>query len=312
MRVAVSVLILAALLGSALLAVDLGGLVRWAAEWQRAFQREMAAAVHALRSGQPGALAALLAAAGAYGFVHAVGPGHGKYLIGGAGLGSSVPVFRLLGIAIAASLAQAFWAILLVYGGFSLLELTAPRMTALTEDYLAPASYAAIAAIGAVFVWRGVWALVRKHAQRAGGAVHHTHGQSHGHSHAHDHSHSHDCGCHAHGPSPAEVAGLRSARDVAALIVSIAMRPCTGALFLLVIAWQMEIRLAGALAVIVMGMGTAALTSLVAVSSIAARGLAVASFSDTGAMARAIPSLQIVAGSLILWMSLSLLGHSVA
>jgi hypothetical protein len=53
----------------------------WAATQQRAFQSEMAAAVRAIKSGAPGGWAALLLAAGAYGVVHAAGPGHGKYLI---------------------------------------------------------------------------------------------------------------------------------------------------------------------------------------------------------------------------------------
>lgn len=79
-----------------------------------------------------------MGAAGAYGIVHAVGPGHGKYLVGGVGLGTSVPAVRLLAVALASSLAQALWAIVLVYGGFQLLSLSAQRMTSLAEDVLAP------------------------------------------------------------------------------------------------------------------------------------------------------------------------------
>lgn len=62
----------------------------WAVQQQRAFQNELALAVHSIRSGDITAWFALLAAAGGYGFVHAVGPGHGKYLIAGVGLARGV------------------------------------------------------------------------------------------------------------------------------------------------------------------------------------------------------------------------------
>ena len=147
-------LILAALVAISM-AVDFDAVARWAAGHQRGFQNQMAGAVRALRTGDPGALFTLLFAAASYGFVHAVGPGHGKALIGGVGLGSSVSTARLLVISLVSSLLQAFWAILLIYGGFALVEISARRMTTLAEDVLAPASYIAIASIGVILVWRG-------------------------------------------------------------------------------------------------------------------------------------------------------------
>ncbi|WP_425051784.1 nickel/cobalt transporter [Psychromarinibacter sp. S121] len=291
-----------------LLVPDLSWLARWAVEQQRAFQNEMAGAVRALRTGSPGATAALLLAAGAYGFVHAVGPGHGKYLIGGVGVGSGVSMARLLGIAIVSSLAQAAWAILLVYGGFAVLEVSARSVTTLAEDYLAPASYLVIALIGVVLVWRGL----RGFARQANAGHAHTTSDG-GHDHHHHAEGEASCACcgHAHGPTPEEVAALGSMRDTLVLVGSIAVRPCTGAIFLLVIAWQMDIRAAGAAAVIVMGLGTATLTSLVAVSSIVARGLGHASVSRFGAASRIGPALQILAGGFVVWMSLVMLGYAV-
>lgn len=266
-------------------------LAAWALEQQRGFQNEMALAVNDLRAGTPGAWLSLLGAAGAYGFVHAVGPGHGKYLIGGVGLGHAVSAGRLLSIALASSLAQALWAIILVYGGLYLLEVSARSLTTLADTYLASVSYLAIGAIGLILVWRGVRSL-QKSRVTATARQHH-----------HDHHHHEDCGCHSHGPSPAEVAGLTSVRDTVALIASIAIRPCTGAIFLLVIAWQLGIPWAGAAAAITMGVGTGMLTSLVALSSVFARGLAYASTDRMGVMTLAVPSLQILAGVLIIWFS---------
>lgn len=288
MRLALFIVVLALSVAAFWLVSDTTALAAWAASYQRGFQNDMATAVRGLRTGAPGAWAALLTAAGAYGFFHAVGPGHGKFLIGGVGLGSTVSVPRLLSVAMASSLAQSLWAIILVYGGFFLIEGTARRMTALAEDYLAPASYLAIGAVGLMLAWRGGRRLVRHmgHSRDPSALDQHC-----------------DCGCHSHGPSMEEVAGLRSARETAALILSIAMRPCTGAIFLLVIAWQMQIRLAGVVAVIVMGLGTAALTGLVAVSSIAARGATLASAGQSRAVAIAFPSVQLLAGLIVTWTS---------
>ncbi len=120
-----------------------------------------------------------------------------------------------------------------------------------------------------------------------------------------------DCECNAHGPAPGDVAKVGNLRDTAMLIGSIAIRPCTGAIFFLVIAWQMDIRLAGAVAVMVMGLGTTALTNLVAVSSIAAWGMTFASAGRIGAVAIALPVLQILAGVFVFWMSLTFLGFAV-
>ena len=284
------------------LTLDMTAVARWAAEQQRAFQNQMAGAIRGLRAGEAGAYAARLGAAGAYGIVHAVGPGHGKYLIGGVGLGTSVPMRRLIGVAVASSLAQSLWAIVLVYGGFSLLSLSAQRMSLLAEDYLAPASYLAIATVGLILVWRGLQSL----RQRLPALAPAGHADGAGLLHPDDHEGS-GCG-QAHGPSAEEVARVGSLRDALALIVSIAIRPCTGAIFLLVIAWQMDIALAGAAAVMVMGLGTAALTGTVAVSSVAARGVTWASADRWGAMSVALPALQLLGGLGILWMSLLLLG----
>ena len=80
------------------------------------------------------------------------------------------------------------------------------------------------------------------------------------------------------------------------LVASIAIRPCTGAIFLLVIAWQMDIRTAGAAAVIVMGLGTAVFTSLVAVSTVTARRMSLVPVAKLLVVSQVLPVLQILAG----------------
>jgi len=301
---------LALLFGGALMVIDFDAIAQWAATEQRGFQNGMADAIRALRMGQIEALLTLFAGAAAYGFFHAAGPGHDKALIGGVGLGTQVSASRLLSLSVASSLAQSLWAIVLVYGGFWILAVSANHMTALAEDFLAPLSYLAIASVGALLVWRGARSLPKSTARDHGHHNdHHAHTHHH-HDHHADHDHS-DCGCQAHWPSPAQVAQLTSLRETVALITSIAIRPCTGAIFLLFISWQMDHHLAGALAVLVMGLGTASFTGLVAVSSVAARTAALASADNFKAAGVAFAGLQILTGLLVIWMSLSLLRYTI-
>lgn len=277
--------------GVAVWAMQSPALTLWVADQQRAFQTHIAGAIRAIQAGQTGGWMALLGAAGAYGVVHAAGPGHGKFLLGGVGLATRVSAWRLATLAVASSLAQSLTAIVMVYGGFALLSLPARRIEAVTRDVLTPASYLAIAAVGAVLLWRGL--RMDRPAQH----------------HSHDHDHDGTCGCgHAHGPTPDQAAKITSLRDALALVASIAIRPCTGALFLLVIAWQMDLRLAGAAAALTMGLGTALVTTAVALSSVAARGAALAGRAP--GLATAARALHIAGGALIVWMALTLLAVS--
>jgi ABC-type nickel/cobalt efflux system permease component RcnA len=67
------------------------------------------------------------------------------------------------------------------------------------------------------------------------------------------------------------VSSLETGRAALALIASIAIRPCTGALFVLVIAARFDAFAAGCLAVLTMGLGTAAFNLIVAAGGTLAR-----------------------------------------
>ena len=87
---------------------------QWAAAQQREFQNAMARAMLAIRDGEPRALWFLCSATAAYGVVHAIGPGHGKVLLGAAAFASGATFKRLTILTLASSLAQSLTAILLI------------------------------------------------------------------------------------------------------------------------------------------------------------------------------------------------------
>jgi nickel/cobalt exporter len=96
---------------------------RWAAGEQRTFQNAMAGALRGIQAGDPRAVWTLCSATAAYGFFHALGPGHGKVLIGGAALASGATLKRLSILTVLSSLAQVATAILLVGGLYFLLQI---------------------------------------------------------------------------------------------------------------------------------------------------------------------------------------------
>ena len=256
------------------------GMARWAASAQRDFQNDIALTLRGIRAGQADALLLLLGACFAYGFFHAVGPGHGKVLIGGYGLGRSVAIGRLALISLLSSLGQALTAVLLVYGGIWLFALGRERLIGVAEDVMAPFSYAMIVLIGVWLVTRGAR---RWWSPEAG---------------AQDAEHCHDCG-HRHGPSAEDLSKVHGIREAALLIGGIAMRPCTGALFVLIVTWQMGIAAAGVAGALAMALGTASVTVAVGTGAVGLRGGILGGASSAALAKSVLPMMEIGAGLVI-------------
>lgn len=284
------------------------------AEAQRATQDRLAGAVRALRAHQPGAVAGLMALCFTYGVLHAAGPGHGKALIGGYGLARRVAFARLAALALAASLAQAAVAVGLVYAAVAVLGLGRDAVTAAGAGWVTALGNAMVAGLGLWLVLRGLRGL-RRQGRAAGDGPRQPRGQDHPQDHAltdhHDHAHGPECGCgHAHGPSLEQAAAVTSPRDAALLVAGIAFRPCTGALFLLVLTWQLGIGGAGVAGAFAMGLGTALVTMGVAALSVWSREGALAALPSAG-LARVLPAIELAAGAIIATAALVLLARAV-
>ncbi|WP_170782901.1 nickel/cobalt transporter [Ruegeria lacuscaerulensis] len=267
-------------------------LAAWAAGEQREFQNQIARSLRAARAEQPQAVATLLTVCFAYGFFHAIGPGHGKVLIGGYGLGRNVAFWRLSAISVLSSLGQAVTAVVLVYAGVLVFQMSRDSLVGTTEQVMAPVSYGAIAAIGLWLVFRGLRSFARRNRAEKSHAHHH-----HDHHH-HDHEVCSDCG-HRHGPTAEEVAQIGNWKEAALLIAGIAARPCTGALFVLILTWQMGIAMVGIAGAFAMALGTATVTTLVGWTSFGLRGGFLASASATRFAQVLAPTIELVAGLLI-------------
>ena len=267
---------------------QVGGIIGWILAKQSEFYREMSAAIRAAKS-DGSAVWTLLAISFAYGIFHAAGPGHGKAVISSYLVANQETARRGIVLSFASALMQSLVAVLIVGVCAWLFNATAKTMCG-TERVVEIASYALIAAFGARLVWTKGGGFMRALQARApvpamAAAAHHQ-GHDHGHAHEHHHEHGHHhhdpdpghvhdehCG-HSHGPLPSELAGPGGWRRGFGAILAVGIRPCSGAILVLVFALAQGLFWAGIAATFVMGLGTAITVATIAVIAVSAKDLA--------------------------------------
>jgi ABC-type nickel/cobalt efflux system permease component RcnA len=258
---------------------QIGGIVGWLLSKQSEFYREISATIRAAKS-DGSAVWTLLAISFAYGIFHAAGPGHGKAVISSYLVANQETARRGIVLSFASALMQSLVAVVIVAICAWLLNATAKTMCG-AEKAIEIVSYALIAAFGARLVWTKGGGFMRAlQAPRPAAvlaAAAHRHDHDHGHHH-HDHhgdGHVHDEHCgHAHGPEPSELAGPGGWRRGFAAILAVGIRPCSGAILVLVFALAQGLFWAGIAATFVMGLGTAITVATIAVLAVSAKDLA--------------------------------------
>jgi ABC-type nickel/cobalt efflux system permease component RcnA len=272
------------------------GFVGWLFAKQAEFYRSMSATLRAAKS-DGSAVWTLFGIAFLYGIFHAAGPGHGKAVISSYMVANEETWRRGVVLSFASAMLQAVVAVAIVGIAAGLLNATARQMCD-AERVIEIASYALIALLGARLVWvkgRGFVSAARGSTTRgtdrplapAGAAVTHDH---HGHDHhrhdhahgacSHDHHHHHDgdghasAWGHAHGPEPEDLAGPGGWKRGLAAIVAVGLRPCSGAILVLVFALAQGLLWAGVVATFVMGLGTAITVAAIATLAVGAKSLA--------------------------------------
>lgn len=143
----------------------------------------------------------------------------------------------------------------------------------------------------------------------------HAHGQhQHGHSHGHDHHHEigadgvcSTCG-HAHAPTPDMVQGKITLARAGSIILAVGLRPCTGALVVLVFALSQGLIGAGIVATLAMAVGTGITVSSLAGLAVGAKDLAVRLFGEGSPMAGKVHrAIEIVGGAIVFLLGITLL-----
>jgi nickel/cobalt transporter (NicO) family protein len=279
---------------------EVGGFAGWILAKQAEFYRMLSGLIRAAKADGSAAYT-LLGISFLYGIFHAAGPGHGKAVISSYLVANDETWRRGIVLSFASAILQACTAIVIVGVAAAMLGATAKAMGD-TVRVIEIVSYALILLIGLRLLWvkgRAFLRLLRSEAH-----AHHVHEHGHHYAHAHDHdhhhhghghSHDHEHGDeasawgHAHAPEPQELTGRHWLRRGLSAIVAVGLRPCSGAIIVLVFALAQGLFWIGVASTFVMGLGTAITVAVIATLAVGARGLA-------GKLAKAKPG----AGMLLL------------
>jgi nickel/cobalt exporter len=266
-----------------------GGFAGWVLHEQAQFYRQLSQLIRAAKADGSAAYT-LLGISFLYGVFHAAGPGHGKAVISSYMIANDETWRRGIVLSFASAILQALTAVAIVGIAAALLGATAHVMGNAVR-VIEIVSYGLIVLIGLRLLWvkgRAFTALLRGPRHEHGDHDHHpdhghAHAHDHGHHHGHDHSHEHhhhDHGDeghawgHAHAPEPEQLKGPHWLRRGLAAIVAVGVRPCSGAIIVLVFALAQGLFWIGVASTFVMGLGTAITVAIVATIAVGARGFA--------------------------------------
>jgi ABC-type nickel/cobalt efflux system permease component RcnA len=264
------------------------GLVGWILAVQSQFYAMLTGALRQMKA-DGSAFWMLCGVSFLYGVFHAAGPGHGKAVISAYIVANERALGRGIAMSAAAALLQAIVAVGLVTLLAGILRFTAAKMTSVTQA-VEIASFAAVALVGAVLLWRKAGSLARLWNAGPGGEA----------------PSDPDCG-HAHLPEPEEAMRL-SRRERLAAIVAAGIRPCSGAIIVLVFALSQGLYPAGIAATFAMAAGTAITTGLLAAVSVFFKGAALRMADGRGDAGLLLTrGLEVLAAAFVLVLGLALL-----
>ena len=307
------------------------GIAGWLLAKQAEFYRMLSGTIRSART-DGSAVWLLMGISFAYGVFHAAGPGHGKAVISSYLVANEETWKRGISLSFLSAFLQALVAVTLVGVAAAMLGATAGTMNRAVW-WIEVASYLLIAAMGAGLLWVKGRAFLRelaalrapKSVGAAATAAHDHHQHDHGHAHSHDHAHHHhhhdhdhdhdpdDHSGHSHGPTPDQLAGPGGWKRGLAAIFAVGLRPCSGAILVLVFALAQGIFWAGVAATFVMGLGTAITVAAIATLTVTATAFAArVAATRTGYGSLALRAIEVGAAALILLFGVALLAGYMA
>ncbi|MBQ4924028.1 MULTISPECIES: nickel/cobalt transporter [Citrobacter] len=219
--------------------------------WQREVNQQMSGLLKAVAASPTQTGGSLLLFSFLYGVLHALGPGHGKVVITTWLATHPSKLKSSIGLTLASSLLQGLVAIGLVVIVLTVLQLPA-RQLHMSSFWLERGSYVLVGVLGLLLCWRALkkLRLLLKRPTFTAFMPRHVH---------HD-----GCGCgHQHLPNPEQVQSGDDWRARLMIILSMGMRPCSGAIMVLLFSKVIGVFYWGMASALAMAAGTSlTITSL--------------------------------------------------
>lgn len=220
--------------------------------WQKILNREMTQLLQQVAEQPQQAGVALMLFSLAYGVLHALGPGHGKVVITTFLATHPAKLKTSMKLTLLAALLQGGVAIGLVTLMLVVLQ-TSSRQMHLGSYWLEKGSYLLVVALGIWVGWRALRSLRQQWRPQPKLQIHAIRPA---------HQHDEHCGCgYAHLPSAAQMDQAVSAKTQALVVFSMGLRPCSGAIMMLLFAKVIGVYAWGVASAVAMALGTAVTVS---------------------------------------------------
>ncbi|MBB3611054.1 nickel/cobalt transporter [Rhizobium sp. BK602] len=274
---------------------------------QQAFYRALTKSITAMRE-DPWQLWTLIGLSFAYGIFHAAGPGHGKAVISSYMVANEIELKRGIAISFVSAFIQGLVAVLVVGAAYFILRGSGITMTMATNA-MEITSFVMVILFGCWLLFRKLRSMLQSQPRRqeiqlataagpigmslfaddgngAGAAgkpslfraTPATASQYQCDDPAHDLADGKVCETcgHAHLPDPKMLSNENfSLREAWSAIITVGLRPCSGALLVMTFSMLNGLYLGGLLSVLAMSIGTALTVSLLAIIAVFAKGTAV-------------------------------------
>mgnify|MGYP001262942740 FL=1 len=271
---------------------------------QRGFHLELSQSIRNIQNNGLIASISLITLSFIYGVFHAIGPGHGKIIISTYLLTQESKLKRGILLSMTSSIFQGFTAIFLVLIITIILNFSFRETLKFSSD-LEIVSYILITLVGLYIIFTKLIKIIYKIKYFFSHSEKNTQKLQNQNSH-HHHSHS-------HGPSVEEL-NDSSLKSLLSIAFAIGIRPCSGAIIVLLLSFSLKLYISGILSVLVMSVGTGLSTSILAAISVYGRKTAIKLLSllpdETGNSKNIFDWISLFGGIIILVFGLLLIQSS--
>ena len=241
--------------------------------WQRELHQELAGLLRQVKENPMQSGMTLAGFSLVYGVIHAIGPGHGKIVITTYLATHPSRLKSSLKLTFASAIVQGLVAILLVSVVLGVLQLSS-RQLHQSSFWMERGSFILVMLLGLLLCWRAlkrVWQTIKSLRPAPAMRIRRL-------SPLGNEAHIHDehCGCgHQHVPSDQQLQAGGDLRTQVAIVLAMGLRPCSGAIMVLLFAKVIGVYGWGVISAITMAVGTSLTVSLIGVLVFYSRALAV-------------------------------------